>query len=215
MHLLEAAEILKEPLDTSHKKMKLDEYTAYLYAMDPLYLHAALYNVEQWSHRQLSAFRPVSNNIYSKENKSNRHSHHSIKYKDPPILQNPERVIPMSESERFERSFQPNVALAPPKKHKYKEEIKQEEEFINNKEIIDVSSRPENVTTVITKDCSQRNNNNEIERTHSAIVDSTVSVVQSTGTQRYNSEIELSTDTDDSLSDTSDNNRKVSTEISR
>lgn len=31
----------------------------------------------------------------------------------PPVLQHPERVIPLSESERFEPHFQPNVALAP------------------------------------------------------------------------------------------------------
>lgn len=34
---------------------------------------------------------------------------------EPPILQNPERVVRLSECERFERSFQPNVALAPRK----------------------------------------------------------------------------------------------------
>lgn len=32
---------------------------------------------------------------------------------EPPLLQNPERVVLYSESEQFERSFQPNVALAP------------------------------------------------------------------------------------------------------
>lgn len=32
---------------------------------------------------------------------------------EPPILQNPERVVRQSECERFERSYQPNVALAP------------------------------------------------------------------------------------------------------
>uniref|UniRef100_A0A1B0GLF3 Uncharacterized protein n=1 Tax=Lutzomyia longipalpis TaxID=7200 RepID=A0A1B0GLF3_LUTLO len=32
---------------------------------------------------------------------------------EPPILQNPERVVRLSECERFERTFQPNVALAP------------------------------------------------------------------------------------------------------
>lgn len=32
---------------------------------------------------------------------------------EPPILQNPERVVRHSENERFDRSYQPNVALAP------------------------------------------------------------------------------------------------------
>lgn len=33
----------------------------------------------------------------------------------PPVLADPGRVVPMSESEKFERNYQPNVALAPPK----------------------------------------------------------------------------------------------------
>merc|ERR1719374_204028 len=31
----------------------------------------------------------------------------------PPVLLNPERVVPFSEQSRYERHFQPNVALAP------------------------------------------------------------------------------------------------------
>ncbi|XP_062545897.1 uncharacterized protein LOC134212245 isoform X2 [Armigeres subalbatus] len=34
---------------------------------------------------------------------------------EPPVLQNPESVVRLSESDKFERSFQPNVALAPRK----------------------------------------------------------------------------------------------------
>lgn len=34
---------------------------------------------------------------------------------EPPILQNPERVVRISECERYEQSYQPNVALAPRK----------------------------------------------------------------------------------------------------
>lgn len=34
----------------------------------------------------------------------------------PPVLLHPERVVSLSQSEQFERSFQPNVALAPPVK---------------------------------------------------------------------------------------------------
>lgn len=37
-------------------------------------------------------------------------------FTEPPILQNPERVIRLSESQKFESDFQPNVALAPRKK---------------------------------------------------------------------------------------------------
>uniref|UniRef100_A0A182W7N7 Uncharacterized protein n=1 Tax=Anopheles minimus TaxID=112268 RepID=A0A182W7N7_9DIPT len=34
---------------------------------------------------------------------------------EPPLLQNPENVVPMSETDKFERSYQPNVALVPRK----------------------------------------------------------------------------------------------------
>lgn len=200
IHLLEPDLLKTEPIDIPLKKAKLDEYAAYIYAaaMDPLYIHAAMY--DQWSNRQMSAFRPVPNTIFSKDSKT-RHAHPSIRYKDPPILQNPERVIPISETERFERTFQPNVALAPPKKHI---EIIAKEEQYTQKDIIEDSPRIDQSKTVITKDYSQQNGKND-----TAIVDSTVSVVQSTNQQRYN-EIELSTDTDDSLSDSSENNRQIS-----
>lgn len=32
---------------------------------------------------------------------------------EPPVLQNPERVVRLTECERYEQSYQPNVALAP------------------------------------------------------------------------------------------------------
>ncbi|XP_046579713.1 ski oncogene-like isoform X2 [Haliotis rubra] len=40
----------------------------------------------------------------------------------PPVLLHPERVVPYSESERYERHFTPNVALAPPPQEKGKSE---------------------------------------------------------------------------------------------
>lgn len=45
----------------------------------------------------------------------------------PPVLLHPERVIPLSESERFERSFQPNVALAPATHHRPKIECSEKQ----------------------------------------------------------------------------------------
>lgn len=33
----------------------------------------------------------------------------------PPVLADPGRVVPLSDSQKFERHYQPNVALAPPK----------------------------------------------------------------------------------------------------
>lgn len=203
--LLEPDVLKSDPLlDIPLKKSKLvDEYAAYLYAaIDPLYMHAALY--EQWSNRTLSAFRPVPN-LFAKEGKS-RHIPSSLggRYKEPPLLQNPERVVSLSESEKFERSFQPNVALAPPKKQKYKGLDLATDDY--------VKESPDATSVITSKEYTKVPTKlQHIERTHSAIVDSTVSVVQSTAQQRYNSEIELSTDTDDSLSDTSgDNLRKLS-----
>jgi hypothetical protein len=56
----------------------------------------------------------------------------------PPVLLHPERVVPMSESERFERSFQPNVALAPiPQQHRTRLEPTK------------LEVRPSNVTAVV------------------------------------------------------------------
>lgn len=247
-------EILKaDPLDLPIKKSKLDEYAAYLYAatLDPLYIHAAMY--EQWSNRPLSAFRPVTSIFSGKEPSNGKTRHHSAKYyKDqPPVLQHPERVVPLSESERFERSFQPNVALAPalpvPPVHRYNNTQSSRHHHTNNhpqneikepvikQEEIEYSphehlqqhqpaiEEPCPITTVISKSRSQPHDLEDasMDRTRSAVVDSTVptiSVVQSTGVNpnRYNSEIELSTDTDDSLSDMStDNPRKTSSDVQR
>lgn len=62
--------------------------------------------------QQMSAFRPWAQMVPK---------HLPLSYgpglsylsQEPPILQNPERVVRISECERFERTFQPNVALAP------------------------------------------------------------------------------------------------------
>ncbi|XP_053673570.1 uncharacterized protein LOC128723829 [Anopheles nili] len=39
----------------------------------------------------------------------------TLSSQEPPLLQNPENVVPMSEKDKFERSYQPNVALVPRK----------------------------------------------------------------------------------------------------
>ncbi|XP_025156492.1 ski oncogene isoform X2 [Harpegnathos saltator] len=59
-----------------------------------------------------SAFRPWSatGNCKHRDNSSLVPAYLS---RGPPVLQHPERVIPLSECERFEPHFQPNVALAP------------------------------------------------------------------------------------------------------
>lgn len=101
----------QEPLDIPLKKSKLEEsplrYLTELYNPMFLYQFSHLSRQQPW----LSAtspkhiIPPFGQNIAS------------IPYlsasKEPPVLQNPERVVRHSESERFERTYQPNVALAP------------------------------------------------------------------------------------------------------
>lgn len=153
-------------------------------SLDPLYIHQCLQEFSSVN-RHLSAFKPVVQSI--KESKIRQANALGRCITDPPVLQNPERVVPMSETERFERSFQPNVALAPPtpKKHRYG----RNSEFITVAEI--KLEKPEAKSPV---------NDKEKEK-----IESTVSVVQSTSNiSKYNPEIELSTDTEDSASETSE-----------
>ncbi|XP_076302889.1 uncharacterized protein LOC143221296 [Lasioglossum baleicum] len=62
--------------------------------------------------RGASAFRPwnTTNTCKHKDNSSLVPAYLS---RGPPVLQHPERVVPLSECKRFEPHFQPNVALAP------------------------------------------------------------------------------------------------------
>lgn len=195
-------DILKPDPEIPLKKTKIEDFFPYnmppqfhqIIAMDPIYVQY----FHEWSaspNRHLSAFKPVPHAL--KESKL-RHGHAIGRYTDPPVLQNPERVIPLSESERFERTFQPNVALAPPtpKKHRYVGKSEEQKDEVSSS-----LARDENhhESVIKTENC-----NGEAKRSPNA-VDSTVSVVQSTASlPRYNSEIELSTDTDDSASETSE-----------
>jgi len=53
---------------------------------------------------------------------------------EPPILQNPERVVRHTENERFDRSYQPNVALAPRQTILAKEREREQREFEKERE---------------------------------------------------------------------------------
>ncbi|KAL6439931.1 hypothetical protein ACFW04_004146 [Cataglyphis niger] len=77
-------------------------------AADP-YLQWAVFELAA---RGASAFRPwnTAGNCKHRDNSSLLPAYLS---RGPPVLQHPERVIPLSECERFEPHFQPNVALAP------------------------------------------------------------------------------------------------------
>lgn len=99
----------QEPLDIPLKKSKLEDSP--LRFLADFYNPAIFFGFSQLSRQQswLSA------------NASPKHIippfGPNIPYmpasQEPPVLQNPERVVRHTESERFERTYQPNVALAP------------------------------------------------------------------------------------------------------
>lgn len=62
--------------------------------------------------RGASAFRPW-NTTSACKHKDNSSLVPAYLSRGPPVLQHPERVVPLSECKRFEPHFQPNVALAP------------------------------------------------------------------------------------------------------
>uniref|UniRef100_A0A1B0DJA4 Uncharacterized protein n=1 Tax=Phlebotomus papatasi TaxID=29031 RepID=A0A1B0DJA4_PHLPP len=111
----ESNEILED--DIPQKKSKLIDDAAYALDYHSYHPYAQFYahQLRQQHQQQLSAFRPWTP-------LTPKHLAHlsypnvpGLPYlsQEPPILQNPERVVRLSECERFERTFQPNVALAP------------------------------------------------------------------------------------------------------
>lgn len=107
----------QEPLDIPHKKAKLlDEK----YMLDYQYQTLLLAQY----HQHYNGFRPWAPLVPPPPPQSlaPKHIPHMpytlpIQYlsQEPPVLQNPERVVRLSERERYEESYQPNVALAPRK----------------------------------------------------------------------------------------------------
>lgn len=206
------AEQLLKDHELPLKKQKLNEYLNNLshipynmqhatciqqiYAsLDPLYLHQCLQEFSN-TNRHISAFKPVVQSI--KESKI-RHAN-ALRYAtDPPVLQNPERVVLMSESERFERTYQPNVALAPPTPKKYR--------YGRNGEVATSTTtiKTEVLSPVKVESTIKEEVVEEQRHTPDKVIESAVSVVQSTSAlPKYNPEIELSTDTEDSASETSE-----------
>lgn len=103
----------KEPLDIPLKKAKMFEDK---FIMD--YQYQVLLAQCQRQNAAYHGFRPWTSSIGA----SAKHLPHlpfsvstALPYlsHEPPILQNPERVVRISECERYEQSYQPNVALAP------------------------------------------------------------------------------------------------------
>nr|KAG5704359.1 hypothetical protein BaRGS_031065 [Batillaria attramentaria] len=98
----------------------------------------------------------------------------------PPVLQNPERVIPYSESQRYERHFTPNVSLAPTAHTKGKLEDDRDQDS--------VEEQPEELTVkVMVK-----------EELKPRIPSSTVGLQVPMESSRDYREYDLPTDTDDS-----------------
>ncbi|CAH0563621.1 unnamed protein product [Brassicogethes aeneus] len=186
-----ASDLIK---DLPFKKQKLEEYMSLPYKMQPhSYLHQIYATldpqyIQNYLHefsntRHISAFKPVSQTI--KESKIRHANALGINtYVDAPTLQNPERVVRHSESERFGGSFQPNVALAPPTPKKFR--YGKCREYFNNK----IKTEP-----VVIKE--------EVKVKEEPIRSpEEIQVIQKV--QKYNPEIELSTDTEDSASETSE-----------
>ena len=98
----------QEPMDIPLKKSKMDEmplrYLPEIYNQTFLYQFSQLQRQQSWPASAASPrhiIPPFSTHLYMPASQ------------EPPVLQNPERVVRHTESERFERTYQPNVALAP------------------------------------------------------------------------------------------------------
>lgn len=111
----------KEPLDIPLKKAKYHD-DSYLLEYQHQQQYQAMILAQYRTHPY--GFRPwmMSQALSAASPATAKHLPHlpyaaavSIPYlsQEPPILQNPERVVRLSECERFEQSYQPNVALVP------------------------------------------------------------------------------------------------------
>ncbi|KAJ4443350.1 hypothetical protein ANN_05018, partial [Periplaneta americana] len=190
------------------KKPKLDvgsePYSGYLYPVTEPGNHILWY--ESWARMSASAFRPWPS-LLPKESKglppvireSLPTSVPAYLSHSPPVLLHPERVVPMSESERFERSFQPNVALAPiPQQQRSRLEVKTEDlgAEVDKKS---VCSKKSGAASPVSPDSAV-----PVPEAHQITATTPPASTATTalgGPALYNPEIELSTDTEDSSSD--------------
>lgn len=122
----------------STKKSKgLDEASAYQleyqHYQSLMYAHCAQQQ-RMAAAGQMSAFRPwpqPKSFMHAAYNAAAVAALSTLPYlsQEPPVLQNPERVVRSTDRERFERTYQPNVALAPRKTHLAQEREKEQREL--------------------------------------------------------------------------------------
>ncbi|XP_065358154.1 putative mediator of RNA polymerase II transcription subunit 26 [Calliphora vicina] len=124
-------------IPTSKKSKGLDEASAYQleyqHYQSLMYAHCAQQQ-RMVAAGQMSAFRPwpqPKTFMHAAYNAAAVAALSTLPYlsQEPPVLQNPERVVRSTDRERFERTYQPNVALAPRKTHLSQEREKEQREL--------------------------------------------------------------------------------------
>ncbi|CAO1371202.1 unnamed protein product [Diamesa hyperborea] len=113
----------QEPLDIPLKKSKIDDTLMNFY-------NQALFF--QFSQQYRQPWMASPKNMMQQFGQGVPVMPYLTPSQEPPILQNPERVVRVSECERFERSFQPNVALAPRQNLLTKERDPEKDELMNH-----------------------------------------------------------------------------------
>ncbi|CAO1314244.1 unnamed protein product, partial [Diamesa serratosioi] len=128
-----------EPLDIPMKKPKIDNTLMSFY-------NQALFLQFSQQYRQPWMISPK--NMMQQFGQGVPVMPHLTPSQEPPLLQNPDRVVFESESERFERSFQPNVALAPRQNLLTKERDPEKDELMNSSVIkCDIQIKQERPST--------------------------------------------------------------------
>lgn len=102
----------QEPLDIPPKKLKIVDDQAHLLEMYNQMFYQQ-YRSQLFGRQPQLAWLPSPGKHPLPFSQSSSATPYLAKTHEPPILQHPERVVLMADCERFERSFQPNVALAP------------------------------------------------------------------------------------------------------
>ncbi|XP_073821817.1 sno oncogene [Musca autumnalis] len=125
-------------IPTTKKTKGLDEASAayqleYQHYQSLMYAHCAQQQ-RMAAAGQMSAFRPwpqPKTFMHAAYNAAAVAALSTLPYlsQEPPVLQNPERVVRSTDRERFERTYQPNVALAPRKTHLAQEREKEQREL--------------------------------------------------------------------------------------